>query len=107
MIICVPDSVFDLTQKHEWRVRFYSRKVSLELRLKIIQESEGVIELPDDHPDVVFAVLQSLYGMEYDVSSNFVSAAAFHAEMYARSEYLGLPALKDGKNQALLIGKTF
>ena len=57
------------------------------------EKQEKAVDLKDEDPKVLRAVLQSLYSVEYKAPSDR-PAAVFHAAVYAAAEYYQLPPLK-------------
>jgi hypothetical protein len=62
-----------------------------------VQESvEDCVKLESSEPEVVHALLQYLYSLEYEapIAEPEVAAMTFHAKMYAASDYFGVDSLK-------------
>lgn len=68
--------------------------------IPMLKEGEtGIIELKEDEPNVVLAVLMFLYGKPYNIPDD-IAPAEFHAQLYAAGDFYQLPLLKKCKSES-------
>ena len=54
------------------------------------------MDLDNDDPKLLNAVVKFMYGIDYTVPAG-LDAAVFHADLYSYAEYYQLPSLKQSK----------